>query len=733
MLGHRILSGLMAWMMAVGMLWGSVPGERQVEIAWGIPTAEGVSLWKPGTTTSLRIRILREGESAERFTGKIRLTAPDSDGMPIVSEKTVDADLPCEVEMPVRLGLSTAEFSLEIFRGESLFFQQKETLKNPVDAAKKVVLVVGGESMAGVERAVEQLHIPGKMRPLVTHVPTAADLPKSPYSWEIVESIIVLTRREADVEAWDAESLGRLRQWVRQGGFLVLSLGNQTAKMAALEPWKPFFPGVYQKLLPLPQTTALEQFAQSTVPVPLWGVTEEYRIPVAQFSDLAKDVRILASQFDLPIVMQRVWDFGRVTWATMDLEHESLRRWGDVGRWTAKLLEYTDRSADYEERHVAGMHRGYHDMSGQLRSALDQFEGLRVVSFWNLTILFLIYLFLIGPGCYYASRRGKFREMVSWGIFLATVAGGTWLVVWLSQTDSSKPRWNRVSVTDVMADSGYVRQTLWGNLWTPVTGRFHLGVTPSHDYPQTRLEWFGLPGSFLGGMDSTLPVTSAWGELANSCRWEGNRLEPLPLVSRSTKSLTATHWTELSRIAPEKTWNFGHLQERNAVPYGEIHNPLDVPLEHCLLLYGGWAYDLQTLQPGETRKIDDALRRYDVISVLVEAQYIEEKSFKDEIHYRRVHLPYDQTATDLEYIVKTLLFYHSTGGRSYTGLENQYQPTLDGTPLLASGEAILFGRVLEKPENPRLFADFTLDDQIPDDPRDQNVRLIRIFLKTKLF
>ena len=45
MLGHRILSGLMAWMMAVGMLWGSVPGERQVEIAWGIPTAEGISLW----------------------------------------------------------------------------------------------------------------------------------------------------------------------------------------------------------------------------------------------------------------------------------------------------------------------------------------------------------------------------------------------------------------------------------------------------------------------------------------------------------------------------------------------------------------------------------------------------------------------------------------------------------------------------------------------------------------
>lgn len=725
MLGYRILSGWVLSMLAAGMLWGSIPpDQQQVMIAWGIPTAEGGSLWKPGTATSVRIRILGNGA----FTGNVRLTVPDSDGVPIVSEKKVEALLPCEVEMSVRPGLSNADWTLEIFRDESLFFHRKETLKNPVDAAKKVVLVVGGESMAGVERAVEQLHIPGKMRPLVVHVSTAEDLPKCPYGWEIVENIVVLTRRESDVDAWDAESLQRLRQWVEQGGFLVLSIGNQTTKMAASEHWKSFLPGRFEKLLPLPQTTALEQFAQSTVPVPLWGVTEEYRIPVAQFSDLPKNLHILAQQYDLPMVMQTVWDFGRVTWTVMDLEHESLQRWGDVGRWIAKLLEYTDRSADYEERHVAGMHRGYNDMSGQLRSALDQFEGLYVVSFWSLTILFLLYLFLIGPGCYYASRQGKYREMVSWGLFLGTVAGGTWMVVWLAQTDSQKPRWNRVSVTDVTTHSGKVRQTLWGNLWTPTSGNFTLGVTPSQDYPQTRLEWFGLPGSFLGGLESTLPVVTSEA-LSDTCRWEGNRLEKLPLTSRSTKSLTATHWTKLSQIAPEKTWDFGYLQQRRAVPYGEIHNPLDVPLEHCLLLYGGWAYDLQTLHPGETRKIDDALRRYDVISVLVEAQLIEEKSFQDEIHYRRVHLPYDQTSTDLEYIVKTMLFYNSTGGRSYTGLENQYQSTMDGTPLLSSGEAILFGRVMEKSEIPQLFADFTLSQKIPEDPRDQNVRLLRIFLK----
>ena len=100
-------------------------------------------------------------------------------------------------------------------------------------------------------------------------------------------------------------------------------------------------------------------------------------------------------------------------------------------------------------------------------------------------------------------------------------------------------------------------------------------------------------------------------------------------------------------------------------------------------------------------------------------------------------LKYNPASRDLEYILKTMLFYASVDGRAYTGLENKYQFQTDITPILRSGKAVLYGRVKGTSQNARLFADFTLSQkngEANDSPvlEGESVQLLRVVLPVTL-
>ena len=56
----------------------------------------------------------------------------------------------------------------------------------------------------------------------------------------------------------------------------------------------------------------------------------------------------------------------------------------------------TDDDERADDRDLA-----FDQMAGQLRSALDQFTKVRLVPFWVIVVLILVYLVLIGPGDYF--------------------------------------------------------------------------------------------------------------------------------------------------------------------------------------------------------------------------------------------------------------------------------------------------------------------------------------------
>ena len=70
------------------------------------------------------------------------------------------------------------------------------------------------------------------------------------------------------------------------------------------------------------------------------------------------------------------------------------------------------------------MHYGYNDLAGQLRSALDRFDGVRLVPFWLVAGLIVVYLLLIGPGDYFFLRKLVGRMEWTWLTFPAGRAAG---------------------------------------------------------------------------------------------------------------------------------------------------------------------------------------------------------------------------------------------------------------------------------------------------------------------
>lgn len=730
---------------------GALDGQN-VGVSVGIPALDGsssgksldVGVWKPGRQIPFRIHLNPSPGDSEPFQGRIELEIPDSDGIPVRSDLSFSVTLPAVVELPARFGHSRGEYRLKIFeesdtQGEMKLVHESEGLVEGALTETRDIFLVVGPTDAGLEACVAQMACPADRKPKVVRLASAAELPQNIALWELVDVLVVTTDDESVLNSWSKEQTAVLDSWVRLGGIAVLSIGKNAQKWAELPQWKAFQPGKLEKVLPVRETAALEIFAQSPIPITLLGVSEKYRIPVSKFTDFPDSLDVRAKQFDLPLVLRQNMELGTVHWLALDLDHPALAKWEGRGNLLASLLGFTERSKDFNDKKIRGMALGYDDISGQLRSALDDFEGVKPVSFALLTFFFLIYLGIIGPGCWFLCKKLPHGgEAASWGLFLAASAGGALFLWALAQTDSDV-RLNQVQVVDYVQETGAVRQSLWGNVWSPVVSNLDLNLEliqndllSDENAPTSQVHWFGLPGTYLGGMDSQL-LTAVSGSNSDSSLKEGTDssyseidggLKKVPFFARSTKSFCASQRFWLRHDA---RFVFGTFYDVNrSRVQGEIRNPLSVPLEHCIVFYGGWAYEIGKLAPGETFTIDDSTPYFATSILLVDADYIEDHSIKNSVGVRRVNRPYVPNSHDLRYILRTLLFYEKAGGRSYTTLNDSYLKNLDASELLNSRTAILLGFTDSSPAP--LFTSFQIPGKELKDPRDKRVNVIRAYI-----
>jgi hypothetical protein len=366
----------------------------------------------------------------------------------------------------------------------------------------------------------------------------------------------------------------------------------------------------------------------------------------------------------------------------------------------AKLLDFPTTQSDEKQDDPYGGGYGYADLSGQLRSSLDKFTGVKVVPFALVAMMIIGYILLIGPGDYFLLKKVIRRMEWTWFTFPIIVIAISLTAYWLAYyLKGNQLRVNQVDLVDVDVASQRIRGTTWLNIFSPRMESFDLSLQP-HAPGGTAAEnasgyfaWFGLPGDGLGGMNphggnaSLLSQSYLLWPDSENLPPEANSMQGVPIQVWSTKSFTG-RWQADAEVVPP-----ADLVEEDRDLLGSITNPYDFPLENCIVAHDHWAYKLGTIAPGEKKPLDTRLERSELKTYLTGTQMKEDA--EDKKITRQVANPFQKYELDALYVLRIMMFYEKAGGRNYAHLSNDYQSFVDLSSLLKTGRAILLADAVQ--------------------------------------
>ena len=314
-------------------------------------------------------------------------------------------------------------------------------------------------------------------------VAALAELPTNWLGYEGVDAVLLVTGDEAQNQALvvDSPQLQALDLWVRMGGRLVLSVGRHAPQLLAADSaLARLSPGKFEAMVRLPQTAPLEAYADGSEPIDI-AAARAWQTPKLVEVRGRIETYFGSSARDLPLVIRTPRGFGEIVLLAADLDLPPLADWSGRGQLLDKLLRRSRRPVTESEDATLGQVTtlGFSDLSGQLRSALDQFEDVPLVPFWLVALLILAYILCIGPLDYYVVRRVLRRPEATWVTFTFTVvAFSVGAYVLAQRLKGTELRMNQVDLVDFDAEGGLMRGTSWQTIYSPDSAMYDLSLTP---------------------------------------------------------------------------------------------------------------------------------------------------------------------------------------------------------------------------------------------------------------
>jgi hypothetical protein len=715
----------------------SVKPPEIVGVRVGIADRSKVGLWTP-------VEITLQGGS-EALTGTVTVTVPDGDGIPsrvlTPPNKQVLPGRQTSVLLYVRIGHVMSELKVEfIVEGrvvarkimESSIGIDQDHFIYPLEAQPLVVAV--GPTTMGIEDLPRLKEMDNDYRPVVARLADVGQLPTCWYGYEGVDALVLSTSQAEIYRKLTPEGarLDALDQWIRMGGRLVLCVGSQADEVLAKDsPLSRFVPGRLEKIISFRQTAALEMYSGGSVAVPQSQGGEKSAIQAPKLVDIQGIVE--AREADLPLIIRTPRGLGQIIFVAADLDRGPFSKWADRPLLLAKLLDLRAGRGEEPAANAALMYNRYNDLSGQLRSALDEFTGVHIIPFSLVALMIIFYILLIGPGDYFFLRKVVRRMEWTWltfPIIVLAVSGAAYMLAYYLKGDQL--RINQADLVDVDAASGFVRGTTWLDIFSPRMESFDLSLQPqlpdgkTDENAQSWFAWLGLQGGALGGMNPRGANPTLWPEHYSFAPGLG-AMQGVPIQVWSTKSFTG-RWSAHTTAFPH-----AELTDEDQSLSGSITNTLSFPLHNCVLVYDRWAYELgsggggamRTLAPGETAILDQNVKRSELKTLLTGKKAIFGEKFSQEI------TPYDQSSTDAAYILRVMMFYNAIDGRSYTKMDNEYQTFVDLSDLLKTGRAILMAEGPNQSQEKNHGAALLRDAKPLTGPTDKHITLYRFIFPVK--
>jgi hypothetical protein len=648
--------------------------------------------FKVGRWTPLVVS-LKGGATTQ--TGQLEIVMPDGDGVPsrfVVPGVAIEPSESIEVATCVKFGRVRSGMTIEyVVDGCSIGGRHfsDDDLGAAVLTSQHLVINLGGDLRIG--DAVKPLRSSDDERVVHTRLKDLAQLPLDWWAYDGVDQIVWATSQPEYTSGMSVERLQAISQWVHQGGRLVLCVGAQGELLLGEGQLARFCPGAFVRCARSRATTGLETFADAESMPEISN-----RVATAQRTSVLTDVRGVVDAFeeselpDRPVLIRTAYGFGQVVFVAVDLDQEPYANWSGQSKVVARLLGFgKDEDGVREERAGTSQasHEGYQDLGGQLRSALDMFSGVWRMPFSWIVATALLYIICIGPLDYLFTRRVLGRPELTWVTFPSLV--GVFLVgVWwvAGRSVGHDIQVNQIDVVDVDISTEVVRGATWSHLYSPVSDSYDLDLRVGSPLfvagkkAGVLLTWQGLPGKGLGGMNANVAGNQRLAAY-NIMRVEPSvhssvRLADVPIQIGASKSLSARWWARANSRDPGSLTadSLGLLR-------GEIRNPVDLPLENCMLVYDRWVYQLDSIIGRQTIKLTGNERPQNVDIWL-----------RDAIAGGGEMKPWNPSSVDVPRIVELMLFHQAAGGRSYTRLSNRNQHFLDMSHLLQLKRAVLIGR-----------------------------------------
>jgi hypothetical protein len=633
------------------------------------------------------------------------LSVPDGDGVqtffvtPDRSTLQIPAGSRATIRAHVKPGRSDGELTVRLMDGDA----EVASRVFPAGSFEKSLrstdeLIVAFGSPVGLADAVRKARRHRSREAAIQTVQSAEDAPIRWYGYDAVDWVVVTTSEVGAFERLTEEQFAAVDRWLQLGGRLVLCVGRRGGEIFAPgSRLARFAPGDSPEVISQRITSGLENYAGADDRLDSVGGqrARRFSVPMTAFRNvrgLVESEELGAAAGRLPTIIRSPYGLGQVVLVAFDPDLAPFDRWQGRPVMMARILQMAalDRRAepDVEARIGRVAHLGYDDMAGQLRSALDQFQGVTRVRFSWVAGLIAAYILLIGPGDYLLLK--KFRRMHWTWITFPVVTLAFCLIAYglVGRLAGRQLHITQVDLVDVDVERSVLRGSSWTHVYSPVAQTFDFSLATSDvwsgsggDSKGELLAWQGLPGEGLGGLDTT----SASALFAESYRirlpdagQSAAAITDMPFEVSGSKSLSGTWWDQ------------GHLSvdrelavDGNGLLSGRLRNPLSIELSDCRVMYQNWIYPLAgVLVPGETVSFDGVSPR-NLQWHLTRRRVIDTKD---------IGTPWDRSSLDIPRMMEVMMFYRAAGGETYTGLTHRYQGRIDLSDHLRGGRAILVGR-----------------------------------------
>ena len=336
---------------------------------------------------------------------------------------------------------------------------------------------------AGFQQANSTMANTGEAEIVVSRLDIDGDrVPGRWYGFDGARAVVLDTSDRATLELIGGLRGQAIVDWVQRGGHLVVSVGAnwQAVRDSVLGPALPAVPVGQERVQSL---EALDTFAGSVKSITPAGTAPQMITKLEQLDERGGQAR--ASISNLPLVVRGAYGFGRVTLIGVDVDQKIFSDWSDRGLFWIRVLDLKrDRGNQVAGPRMAPRgsfySTGVTDLASQLRVALEQFPGVKLIPFGWVAFLIFLYIVAIGPGDYLFLKRVVKRMELTWITFPAIVATVSLLAYYAAyQLKGNDLLVNKVDVVDVDQVFGLTRGRSWATLFSPQNRDYGIGFLPA--------------------------------------------------------------------------------------------------------------------------------------------------------------------------------------------------------------------------------------------------------------